>query len=117
MQNLCIETGFSLYALSAEGYSNGLTLVRIRLAQQAGGGRLLLGSHPSAKSPWLPADPAQPAGVAEAPRPPCTSATGTGRSASWIWGMRLFPTFKNRFEKDEGRNPSFLTFFFFPNCI
>lgn len=47
-------------------------------------GWLLLASHPSAKSPWLPADPAQPAGVAEAPRPPYTSATGTSRSISWI---------------------------------
>lgn len=76
-------------------------------------GWLLLASHPSAKSPWLPADPAQPAGVAEAPRPPYTSATGTSRSVSWIWGMRLFPTFKNCFERDEGRNPSFQPFFFF----
>lgn len=50
--------------------------------------------------------------LAEAPRTHCTSAAGVGHSTSWTWGTRLFPTFKNRFERDKGGNPSFLTFFF-----
>lgn len=49
--------------------------------------------------------------LAEPPHTHYTRAAGVGHSACWTWGMRLFPTFKNCFERDEGRNPSLLTFF------